>query len=54
MQSRYFKDEYFAALDIVKAAAEKAGLTMAECALRWVSHHSMMKRCALSPSLEAS
>jgi aflatoxin B1 aldehyde reductase len=31
-------------LKIVDEAAEKAGLTMAEVALRWVSHHSQLKR----------
>lgn len=43
-RSRYFKDEYFAALDIVKPAADKHGLTMAEVALRWMTHHSQLKR----------
>jgi aflatoxin B1 aldehyde reductase len=28
----------------VRAASEKHGLTMAEVALRWISHHSLMKR----------
>ncbi len=34
----------FQALQIIKDAADKAGLTMSEVALRWVSHHSLMKR----------
>lgn len=29
---------------MIKQASEKAGLTMAEVALRWVTHHSLMKR----------
>lgn len=43
-RSRYWTPSYFKALEIVDKAAEKAGLTMAEVALRWVNHHSMMKR----------
>lgn len=34
----------FEAMEIVRAAAEKHALTMAEVALRWMSHHSQMKR----------
>lgn len=41
---RYWNEHYFKALDIIKDAADKAGLTMSEVALRWVSHHSLMKR----------
>lgn len=41
-RSRYFKDEYFAALDIVKPAADKHGLTMVEVALRWMTHRSQL------------
>lgn len=43
-RARYWTPEYFEAVKIVQAAADKAGLTMAETALRWVSHHSLMKR----------
>ncbi len=39
---RYWKDPYFNALDIIRDAASKAGLTMAEVALRWISNHSLM------------
>jgi aflatoxin B1 aldehyde reductase len=35
-------DAYFEALDIVRPAAEKQGLTMAETALRWMTHHSKL------------
>ncbi|KAK4699683.1 aflatoxin B1 aldehyde reductase, partial [Phenoliferia sp. Uapishka_3] len=38
------QDEYFQALEIVKPVAEAHSLTLAEVALRWVSHHSLMKR----------
>ena len=41
-RARYFKDEYFEALDIVKPAADKHGLTMAEVALVWMTHHSQL------------
>ncbi|KAK4695495.1 aflatoxin B1 aldehyde reductase, partial [Lecanoromycetidae sp. Uapishka_2] len=41
-RAKYFKDEYFKALDIVKPVAEKHGLTMAEVALRWITHHSQL------------
>lgn len=43
-RARYWNDHYFKALDITKAAADKAGLTLAEVALRWMSHHSQLKR----------
>jgi len=43
-RARYWNDQYFKALDIVKAAAEKEGLTMAESALRWLNHHSILKK----------
>ena len=41
---RYWNEPQFKALGIVRGVAEKAGLTMAEVTLRWVSHHSLMKR----------
>jgi aflatoxin B1 aldehyde reductase len=43
-RDRYWKAQYFEAVNIVRAGCEKQGLTMAEVALRWVSHHSIMKR----------
>jgi aflatoxin B1 aldehyde reductase len=43
-RARYWNEEYFSALDIIEAAAKKHNLTMAEVALRWVSHHSLLKR----------
>ena len=43
-RSRYWNDTYFAALTKVENVAAKYGLTLAEVALRWVSHHSLMKR----------
>ena len=41
---RYMNDTFFDAQDLIKAAAQKHGLTVAECALRWMSHHSLLKR----------
>ncbi|KAH9925633.1 NADP-dependent oxidoreductase domain-containing protein [Epithele typhae] len=43
-RARYWNEPYFAALAKIEAAAQKHGLTLAEVALRWVSHHSLMKR----------
>ncbi|OSD03823.1 Aldo/keto reductase [Trametes coccinea BRFM310] len=43
-RARYWKEPYFRALEQIEAVAEKHGLTMAEIALRWISHHSLMKR----------
>lgn len=43
-RGRYWNEEYFDALDIIKEAADKHGLTLAEVALRWMEHHSAMKR----------
>lgn len=42
--TRYWQDYYFEALASIQAAASKHNLTMTEVALRWVSHHSLMKR----------
>lgn len=42
--SRYWNDLYFDALDIIRPAAKKHGLTESECALRWLAHHSQMKK----------
>ena len=41
---RYWNEPYFNALAKIEAVAEKYNLTMAEIALRWISHHSLMKR----------
>ncbi|KAF7543572.1 hypothetical protein G7046_g9974 [Stylonectria norvegica] len=42
-RQRYFRESTFKALQIVENAAEKAGLTMIETALRWIVHHSQLK-----------
>jgi aflatoxin B1 aldehyde reductase len=43
-RGRYWNDKYFDALDIIRAAAEKHGLSVAEVSLRWMVHHSLMRR----------
>ncbi len=43
-RSGYWQAEYFYALDILREASKKHGLTEAECALRWISHHSLLNR----------
>nr|GAT45964.1 predicted protein [Mycena chlorophos] len=43
-RERYWNDVYFSALASIQAAGEKHNLTLAEISLRWMSHHSMMKR----------
>ncbi|KAI9726675.1 MAG: hypothetical protein M1834_008940 [Cirrosporium novae-zelandiae] len=42
-RARYWNTTMFDALDIIRAAAGKYGLTEAECALRWMMHHSKLK-----------
>jgi aflatoxin B1 aldehyde reductase len=41
---RYWNDYYFDALDILRPVAKKHGLSESECALRWLSHHSELKK----------
>ncbi|THU83613.1 Aldo/keto reductase [Dendrothele bispora CBS 962.96] len=43
-RKRYWNDAYFTALASIQAVAEKHNLTLTEIALRWVSHHSALKR----------
>ncbi|KAK1148372.1 hypothetical protein N8T08_010183 [Aspergillus melleus] len=43
-QKRYWNDAYFDGVEAVSAAAEKHGLTVAEVALRWLKHHSLLRR----------
>ncbi|KAK7464114.1 hypothetical protein VKT23_006278 [Stygiomarasmius scandens] len=43
-RDRYWNDAYFNALSTIQTAAEKHNLTLTEIALRWVSHHSLLKR----------
>ncbi|PIL26195.1 transporter [Ganoderma sinense ZZ0214-1] len=43
-RKRYWNEPYFRALAKIEAVAQKHGLTLAEIALRWISHHSLLKR----------
>jgi aflatoxin B1 aldehyde reductase len=43
-RGRYWHAEYFDALDLLRPVAKKHSLTEAECALRWMNHHSQLKR----------
>lgn len=43
-RGRYWNDAYFDALDVIRPVAKKLGMTTAEAALRWASHHSLMER----------
>ncbi|KAK5079787.1 hypothetical protein LTR70_007599 [Exophiala xenobiotica] len=43
-RARYWNDSMFDALEILRPVAKEHGLTEAECALRWMTHHSLLKR----------
>jgi aflatoxin B1 aldehyde reductase len=43
-RNRYWKEPYFIALGNIRAVAEKHNLTLTEVALRWISHHGLLKR----------
>ena len=38
----YGNEEYFAAMELLGPVIEKYGLTLRECALRWLAHHSLL------------
>jgi aflatoxin B1 aldehyde reductase len=40
--ARYWNDAYFDALDRIRSAAEKHGLSVGEVAMRWLKHHSQL------------
>ncbi|KAK9234754.1 NADP-dependent oxidoreductase domain-containing protein [Lipomyces kononenkoae] len=42
-RSRYFKDVYWDAIQLIQPSAEKHGLTLLEIGLRWLVHHSQLK-----------
>ncbi|KAK9364977.1 NADP-dependent oxidoreductase domain-containing protein [Lipomyces kononenkoae] len=42
--ARYWNDATFNARDIIRAVSRKYELTEAECALRWMMHHSKLRR----------
>jgi aflatoxin B1 aldehyde reductase len=41
---RYWNDAYFDALEVISPVVKKHGLTLAECALRWLTHHSALNK----------
>ena len=41
-RTRYWKDSVFEALEIIRNATKKHGLTEVECALRWLAYHSYL------------
>ncbi|KAK6329953.1 hypothetical protein TWF718_003380 [Orbilia javanica] len=43
-RSRYWNEHFFGALEKLTPVAEKNGLTVTECALRWLVHHSVLKK----------
>lgn len=43
-RSRYYHDDFFEAMDLIKPIADKHGSTLAEVALRWMTHHSQLGR----------
>jgi len=43
-RKRYWNTHYFAALDHLRPVAEAHGLALAEVALRWMTHHSLLRK----------
>jgi aflatoxin B1 aldehyde reductase len=43
-RARYWNEPFFAALDELRPVAKKHGLRESECALRWMMHHSQLKK----------
>lgn len=41
-QGRYWKKSFFDAVDLIKTAAEKNGITSIEATYRWLAYHSML------------
>jgi aflatoxin B1 aldehyde reductase len=41
--TRYWKRPHFAAVEMIREACKAHGLTMADSAIRWVIHHSLLK-----------
>lgn len=41
-QGRYWKKSYFDAVEVIRVAAEKHGITSVEATYRWLSYHSML------------
>lgn len=41
-QGRYWKKSYFDAVDVIRAAAERHGISLIEATYRWLVYHSML------------
>ena len=41
-QGRYWKKSYFDAVEIIKEAADRQGMTAIEATYRWLAYHSML------------
>lgn len=41
-QKRYWKKSYFDAVDVIRSAAERHGVTVIEASYRWLAYHSML------------
>ena len=41
-QKRYWKESFFEAVDLIKQAGEKYGISTIEATYRWLSYHSML------------
>ena len=41
-QERYFRENYFDAIDLIKKAIEQHQITLTEAALGWLQHHSIL------------
>lgn len=41
-RGRYWKKSFFEAVEVIKAAAEKAGISCVEATYRWLAYHSML------------
>lgn len=43
-RKQYWNEPSFAALDVLRPVVKKHGMTTSEAALRWTSHHSLLKK----------
>jgi aflatoxin B1 aldehyde reductase len=43
---RYWKPSFFAALEVIRHACDSEGVTMANAAIRWTLHHSLLSGSA--------
>lgn len=41
-RARYFKGQFFDGVELVRAACEAAGITMAAASIKWLAHHSQL------------